>query len=238
MAYLYTYTNTDKGEIFYIGIGSDLNYQRAKNIKARSSYFKRVIEKYNYRLDIVFDNLTWEEVCQKEIELISKYGRKDLNNGSLINFTNGGEGRLGSQNKITPIYQIDLNGIIVKEWLNTTIICENLKITKQALYATLNGKTLKCNKFLWCYTKRYSTEYIEEIINKINQDKIRRKSKCGKEHVPILQYDLNNNFLKEYKSIGEAARKTGTRSSCIVQCINSKYKRIKANNFIWKRKQI
>jgi len=48
------------------------------------------------------------------MELIALYGRKDLGKGTLINFTDGGEGRKGSQNRITPTYQIDLEGNIAK----------------------------------------------------------------------------------------------------------------------------
>jgi hypothetical protein len=45
-------------------------------------------------------------------------------------------------------------------------------------------------------------------------------------------------FIAEYNSASEASRETLTRCSCIVQCINPKYNRTTANNFIWKRKEI
>ena len=53
-----------------------------------------------------------------------------------------------------------------------------------------------------------------------------------------MQYDLNNNFIAEYNSVLEASKKTLTRCSCITQCVNPKYNRTTANNFIWKRKEI
>jgi len=142
MAYVYTYTRLDKNEIFYVGIGSDSNYKRAKNKSVRTDYFKKIINKSEHRLDIVFDNLSWEEACKKEIELIALYGRKNLGKGTLINFTDGGEGRKGSQNRITPTYQIDLEGNILKEWINIEAICKELKIHRQSLYAALNSKVL------------------------------------------------------------------------------------------------
>ena len=41
MAYVYTYTRLDKNEIFYVGIGSDSKYKRAKNLSLRTDYFKK-----------------------------------------------------------------------------------------------------------------------------------------------------------------------------------------------------
>jgi hypothetical protein len=240
MAYVYTYTRLDKNEIFYVGIGSDTRYKRAKNLSLRTDYFKKIINKSKYKLDIVFDNLTWEEACQKEIEFIALYGRIDLKTGTLVNFTNGGEGRLGSQNRITPVYQIDLQGNIIKEWINIETICKELKVHRQSLYAALNGKVLTCNKFIWVYKKDYSTILIETILTKLDNEKNRRikNPTPGKKPIAVLQYDLNNNFIAEYNSVLEASKKTLTRCSCIAQCVNPKYNRTTANNFIWKRKKI
>lgn len=240
MAYVYTYTRLDKNEVFYAGIGSDSKYKRAKNISSRTDYFKKIINKSECRLDIVFDNLTWEEACEKEIELIALYGRKDLGKGTLINFTNGGEGRKGSQNRITPTYQIDLQGNILKEWINIETICKELNVHRQSLYAALNSKVLTCSKFIWIYKKDYSKTYLQGILNKLDNEKIRRINNPtpGKKPIVVMQYDLNNNFISEYSSALEASKKTLTRCSCIVQCINPKYNRTTANNFIWKRKEI
>jgi hypothetical protein len=240
MAYVYTYTRLDKNEIFYVGIGSDTKYKRAKNLSLRTDYFKKIINKSKHKLDIVFDNLSWEEACQKEIELIALYGRKDLKTGSLVNFTDGGEGRKGSQNRITPTYQIDLQGNIIKEWVNIETISKELKIDRHNLYAVLNGKVLTSNKFIWIYKKDYSTTLVETILSKLDNEKNRRINNPtpGKKPIAVLQYDLNNNFIAEYSSATEASRETLTRCSCIVQCINPKYNRTTANNFIWKRKEI
>ena len=238
MAYVYTYTRLDKNEVFYVGIGSDSKYRRAKNISIRSDYFKKIINKSQYRLDIVFDGLTWEEACLKEIELIALYGRKDLKTGPLVNFTNGGEGRLGSQNRITPTYQIDLEGNIIKKWINIETICKELNISRQNLYAAINGKVLTCNKSIWVYERDYSMIKLSNILVKLKTEKLRRINNPGKKRIEVLQYDLYNNFIAEYSSVSEAAKKTSTRCSCITQCVNPKYKRTTANNFIWKRKEI
>jgi hypothetical protein len=95
MAYIYRHIRLDKNEPFYIGIGNDENYKRSKIKSNRSIYWKNVTNKTVYEIEILLDNLTWEQACQKEIEFISLYGRKDLFTGTLVNMTNGGEGTPG-----------------------------------------------------------------------------------------------------------------------------------------------
>ena len=94
MAYLYRHIRSDKQEVFYIGIGSDENYERAYNKINRTNYWKNIAN-LGYEVEIMLDNLTWEEACEKEKEFIRLYGRKDLNEGTLVNMTDGGEGTLG-----------------------------------------------------------------------------------------------------------------------------------------------
>lgn len=95
MAYVYRHIRLDKNEPFYIGIGSDENYNRAYVTKQRNKLWNNIVSKSNYEIEILLDNLTWEQACEKEKEFIALYGRKDLNKGILANLTNGGEGTLG-----------------------------------------------------------------------------------------------------------------------------------------------
>jgi hypothetical protein len=95
MAYVYRHIRLDKNEVFYIGIGNDSNYKRSKIKANRSIYWKNIVNKTSYEIEILLDDLTWEEACLKEKEFIKLYGRKDLELGTLINFTNGGDGTPG-----------------------------------------------------------------------------------------------------------------------------------------------
>jgi hypothetical protein len=92
MAVVYIHKRLDTNEVFYVGIGKTT--KRAFDKSKRSIHWKRVVNKTNYIVTILFENLTWEEACQKEIELIKQYGRADLNEGALVNMTDGGEGSL------------------------------------------------------------------------------------------------------------------------------------------------
>lgn len=95
MAYVYRHVRLDKNEVFYIGIGSDDNYRRAHSLRGRNKYWINIVNKSKYRIDIIFDELSWEDACLKEIEFISLYGRIDNKCGTLVNMTDGGEGKFG-----------------------------------------------------------------------------------------------------------------------------------------------
>jgi hypothetical protein len=93
--YLYRHIRLDKNEVFYIGIGKELDYGRAYDKSERSKHWKNIVSTTNYKVDIMLENLSWDEACIKEKEFINLYGRKDLQKGSLCNFTDGGEGAFG-----------------------------------------------------------------------------------------------------------------------------------------------
>ena len=95
MSYVYRHIRLDKNEPFYIGVGSDNNYCRSKAKTDRNKYWKNIIEKTDYDIEIISDNLTWQKACEKEKEFIALYGRKHINTGCLVNMTDGGEGCYG-----------------------------------------------------------------------------------------------------------------------------------------------
>ena len=92
MAYVYKHIRLDSGETFYIGIGNDKDYKRANKKYQRTKIWHNIVKKAGYKIEIIFDNITWEEACQKEKELIEYYGRRDSGSGTLVNMTAGGEG--------------------------------------------------------------------------------------------------------------------------------------------------
>jgi len=93
MAIVYQHRREDTNEVFYIGIGETL--KRAYQKKARSIFWISLTNKHSYTVEILFDNLTWEQACKKEKELIREYGRRDLGLGPLVNMTDGGDGAIG-----------------------------------------------------------------------------------------------------------------------------------------------
>ena len=89
MAIVYRHIRLDKNQPFYIGIGD--NETRAYVKHGRNNFWNKIINKTEYKVEILFDDLTWDSAQEKEIELISLYGRKDIGTGVLVNLTDGGE---------------------------------------------------------------------------------------------------------------------------------------------------
>jgi hypothetical protein len=97
--YVYRHIRLDKNEPFYIGIGSGEYFSRAYEKNKRNKIWKSITSRTKYEVEILFENLSREEACKKEIEFISIYGRLDKKSGSLANMTDGGDGSLGKPNK-------------------------------------------------------------------------------------------------------------------------------------------
>lgn len=100
--YIYRHIRLDKNEPFYIGMGKVQNmnsnthknyYSRAYNMASRTIFWKRVLEKSGYEVEIIFESNNRQLVIEKEIEFIALYGRRDLTKGILVNLTDGGEGQ-------------------------------------------------------------------------------------------------------------------------------------------------
>ncbi len=97
MAVVYQHKRLDTNEIFYIGIELDTSKKKAVGKRAfvrdhRSKFWKNIINKTDYVIEILFNDLTNEESKEIEKYLIKFYGRKDLGLGTLVNLTDGGDG--------------------------------------------------------------------------------------------------------------------------------------------------
>jgi hypothetical protein len=92
MAVVYTHTRLDTSQVFYVGIG--LEEKRAYQKKFRNSHWKNIAKKHGYSVSILHKDISWEDACEIEKSLISKYKRK-CDGGSLCNITIGGDGVVG-----------------------------------------------------------------------------------------------------------------------------------------------
>ena len=90
MAVVYRHRRLDNNSIFYIGIG--VNKNRAYQTRSRNNFWKNIVSKTKYQVEIIANGINYDDAKELEIFLISIYKRKDLYNGILCNMTDGGDG--------------------------------------------------------------------------------------------------------------------------------------------------
>jgi hypothetical protein len=82
----------DNNQVFYIGIG---NKKRPYIKYGRSNFWKKIVSKSDYEIQILKSNLSKEDAIELEIILIYHYGRINNSTGVLCNLTDGGDGNFG-----------------------------------------------------------------------------------------------------------------------------------------------
>ena len=208
MAYLYRHIRLDKNEPFYIGIGSDP--KRAYSNKDRNKYWRGIVNKFGYEVDIILDDLTWQEACEKEKEFIKLYGRFQFG-GILCNMTDGGDGGFGV--------------IVSDETRKKKSIASKRNViskeTREKMAAKLRGRPLP--------------EWQKEKLSIAAKNRKRKTGWCNK---PIEQYDLNGNFIKEYDSLTIAANEIGANVSNICAVLNGRRNKCKGFKYKYKYKYI
>jgi hypothetical protein len=96
--YVYILYNSITNEPFYVGkgIGNRVNIHFINSKNPKTHLHRRIakLTQENIRVEQIFCENEYEALG-KEVYLISKFGRQDLNLGPLLNLTNGGEGIYG-----------------------------------------------------------------------------------------------------------------------------------------------
>ena len=124
---IYKHRRLDNNEIFYIGIG---NIKRPYEKTNRNPYWKNLTNKTEYKVEILSDNLTWENAQEAEIQLIKLYGRRDLGLGILVNMTDGGEGNNNFSQETKNKISNSLKGNILSQEIRDKISKNSAKIWK------------------------------------------------------------------------------------------------------------
>ncbi len=187
--YLYKHTRLDTNEVFYIGIGKQDkkdSYSRAYNKNKRTSFWKNIVSKTNYKVDIIFKTNNHKELVDKEIKLIEFYGRRCTGEGSLVNLTLGGEGVLGHTHSKESIEK-------AKQTLKRKIA--ELGQHPNAIKTRIKkGQMLKANNFIRVIDENTGIIYpsISEVAREFNL-KIRVL------HRKIVGKRKNNTSFKIYK---------------------------------------
>lgn len=113
------------------------------------------------------------------------------------------------------------------------LVCESF-LNNTENYKQVNHKdgirnNNNLNNLEYC-TASYNAKHSYSNLNRVRPH-IGKTYELSFNSKPIIQYDLNMNFINRYSCSKEASEKTNTHYTCISMVLNKKRK--KANNFIW-----
>ena len=217
MAYLYRHIRLDKNEPFYIGIGSDKRYYRAFMKIKRNNIWYKITNKTDFKVEIVLDNLTWDEVCEKEKEFIAIYGRKDLGKGTLCNLTDGGEGAIGRK----------------------YITSEETKLKLSKAHKGKKASEETRQKLREKFANRiFSESHIERLKKgwqnrkvKSPNEETRRKIAATLGSKPFKVFDLEGNFVGEFYSKAQVIKELNISKTMVYEMFNGKKNTVKGFKF-------
>jgi hypothetical protein len=205
MAYVYRHIRIDKNEPFYIGIGKDNTYKRAfQSSKTKRSDFWHNIASKGYEVEILMDNLTWEQACEKEKEFISIYGRRDLGQGTLVNLTNGGDGVIelskesieSIRKKLTGLKQSEYTKNKRKESLKNVYKNEdlrNLKKIQSSNVMSIEMRKIISDKLTGIKRGKRKPEHTLKSINSLKE-----YYKTNEPHNKIIFSEEKKNLIFKY----------------------------------------
>jgi group I intron endonuclease len=198
---------------FYVGATTDSLHQRKLDHQERASrgekgQFQEAIGTYGP------EAFTWtqidtanssDELAQKEKAYVIQYDSK----------SNGYNSDAGGGIQKT-VYQYSLeDGSLVNSYDSLQSAANAVNAAKTSISNVCLGQNKTCKGYYWSYSSHTSP---------VNLADERRKT--------VIQMDLDGRILSEYKSVAEAARKTGISKTCIARCCRGE--RENSGGYIWK----
>lgn len=208
---IYQHLNPLTKEIFYVGLGTK---DRPYNFKTgRNKDWKEYVSiNGDPIVEILYNNLTLEEADEIERKLISKYGRKNQDkNGTLLNKSLGGQ-----------------KGAIGIKQSQHTILKKSMAMQGKKMHSTKQ-------KNKWSMERKGRKNNWDPNHIKADKGKSKPKGFKGKGYRPVLQYDLDGNFIKEWSSQKEVFEILKIKSASIWSNIKGITKQ--SGGYIWKYKE-
>jgi group I intron endonuclease len=192
--YVYCHRKKTDGECFYIGKGTGNRY---KDSNMRNPHWWNIVNKYNFETEILINNINELKAFEYEAYFCKQIGYKNLCN-IREELGNGGwshskETKYKISESKKGIPNLNSRKPKTEEWK------KNMKKPKSSTINYHSNKTI-------------------EHKNKISLSKIGKP--IYRFRKPVLQYDLQDNFIKEWNGLVEAAKilninKTGISNNLI-----------------------
>lgn len=231
---IYKFENKINGMV-YIGQAIDLQERYKKHLKNMKDLIHQEdfyiglrefgIDNFSYEVLENFEEFNQDLLNTLECFYIEKFNSLKPNGYNMVPGGNNGAGL--AKGKI--VQQYDLNGNFIAEYPSAHQANYATGIDYSSICACCRGEITHTKKYQWKYL------YSKKIITDISKD-----IKVQKEE-SIWQYDLNGNFIREYKNFNEAAININSSKSALCNCLKGKtnscagYKWSYANSSILKQ---
>ncbi len=223
--FVYQHIRLDTNEIFYIGIGTKNQegktfrqiYKRAYS-KERNIFWKRIVNKTKYKIEILdeFDDVT--KCLKKETELIDLYGRLIEGTGKLTNIVrdNSEIEKKRIENLLISIekrkkktYKYSKEGLFLKEYSSLGEAAFKNNTLPTDIMNCITGRNYLTVGFQWKYEK------FDKIPDYKELKRIRKETNLIIEPRAIDQYSLRGEFIRTWESAKEAAEYLKVAKSAI-----------------------
>jgi len=220
--------NLNQPGIYYIKclINNKMYIGLTNNLRKRFNIHKHYLR--NNKHDNPYLQNSWNKHGENNYLFgILEYCNEDLlSEREIFNFTNDMKIKSSISHTKNSIIQFDFQGNIINKWRNVKEFSVSIgKVNAiKSIYDCCNKNTRRKTylNYIWMYEKDY-------LKNGIDLSYYLNKSvKTAK---PVLQFDLQGNFISEFKSIYQAGKTTGIKSQNIQNCCNKNQK--SSGGFIW-----
>lgn len=120
--------------------------------------------------------------------------------------------------------QIDTNGNIVATYESIVKASSVTGINNSTISRCLAKDGSMAGGFVWKYADE---DYDLDKIKSTNYHK-------SPVRLPVLQYDLDGNFIAEYKNVADAVKNTNASKTRILECCHGVQEKTKGFVFRWK----
>ena len=166
-------------------------------------------------LNNIVCNLRWSTYKENSNNVLTKQ-RQSIAQRKVLAREGFIQKKIDASHKKT-ICQYTLSGKYVATYSSFHEVERELGFCCSNIHNCCNGKKKTAYGYVWRYKHDTKVSYT-----------IRTNAK------PVIQLDLEDNFIQEYKSATEASQKTGICKSCICVCCKGKTKT--AGNYKWRYK--
>lgn len=191
-------------------------------VSAKNSLGVKRTDTYKLQMSLSKKGKPHRPECKAEKSL-RMMGRK----GAVFQHTDKAKANitLNHRNKKITL-QYDLQGNFIKEWDFVVHASVALNLCKMAISVCCKGKIKTSGGFRWAYAPyRGFRHSVEEM--KLNGRTFKKE---------VLQYDLDDSFIREWPVMQDAALELKIAQSTISMCCHGKNK--SAGGFIWKFKNL